>query len=1042
MRPIFVSQSYEKNLEKHNNIIEHKNDCSNSLTFVKDSKTFPFYQSLRAKNYVLFSVSDLVSVIRQGKVKTGKNTIDLAQKIALIRKAKQDGNEKLKSELKQNLPVIAVSVIFEQGKPKTKENIKKFTGFIQIDFDHVPNLSEKKEALKKDPYTLVLFTSPSGDGLKLIVRIDVCKPFENLFYGLADYYKTKYNLELDQQTKNPNRLMFLSYDPEIYVNERAKVFDTVKELSPEKAPETGKKEWFLASSQANSKLKEKILDKAEFEILNAPDGQRHETVLKMSRLLGGYVASGVLELNEAKSTLLNAVSIMYTNNRADKFRALEDGFKDGLASPVYLPPRTYKPRIKPKETIKISPDYELAVKEWLTEAKDQIKEYAEKEKRILLFAPTGTGKTTVILSIAKDFKEAGKRVIIAEPTTALTDQIAKENGFTPLTGETEGVDRDIALSENITVATYDQASKIADFYDVIIIDEAHEYIEAYSYRSNVLTALQNNSKDKTVIAITATPQGNLLKKLDFKYLRVNVLNEKVKTIKVRLIKKNPLTTALNHILNANVKGKTLILINDKKALDTLKSELISRGLAKENEIIILDSETRKTKHYNDYLKLISEQKFADGVKYILATKLIAEGLNINDPELKQMVLIDTNNKIPPEQIIQFYARSRKYEPEFIYYAFIGKKETELITDLENEFELKKADVILAKTGLEAFSKMKGKAITPEHPINNTLKFTDVGKFVIKQNDQFVINDLAVLHKTYTDHLSRLDLYDKIRYLEANYKVKFDLDSFNYLYELETEEIDKEKLKDKDRKTAKILFIALSNHFKDVCKLIAEHTNNKDLRANISKYYPLSGLNIDTYSPEFEKLLPEFENSFLYSQLETLLKRFFKFERFFEGKIDDTTKITVLAFLFTSDKENKLKIRGNASFNDLYKRLEIYYFLLFEKVFLEAGNEYTKFDLTTLKQIINFLLTYKGKYKTGKEYYNLVKRAYPIIDYTFYKKHFVKFLKMIFEINQKTIKGKRVYSIEKLRDWKKEIENLFLTETERLRGCISGVIFSA
>lgn len=1033
---MFTQQNYKKKSEKDKSVIEHKNDCSNSLTFVKDSKTFPFYQSLRGKNYVLFSVSDLVSVIRQGKVKAGKNTIDLAQKIAQIRKAKQDGNEKLKSELKQTLPITAVSVIFEQGKEKTKENIKKFTGFIQIDFDHVPNLSEKKEALKKDPYTFVLFTSPSGDGLKLIVRIDVCKPFKGLFYGLADYYKNKYNLELDQQTKNPNRLMFLSYDPEIFVNERAKVFDTVKELSPEKAPETGKKERFLASSQVNSKLKRKILDKAEFEILNAPDGQRHETVLKMSRLLGGYVASGILELNEAKSTLINAVSIMHTNNRADKFRALEDGFKDGLANPVYLTPRTYKPRIKPKETIKINPDYELTVKEWLAEAKDQIKEYAEKEKRILLFAPTGTGKTTVILSIAKDFKEAGKRVLIAEPTTALTDQIAKENGFTPLTGETEGVDRDIAFSENITVATYDQASKIIDFYDVIIIDEAHEYIEAYSYRSNVLTALQTNSQDKTVIAITATPQGNLLKKLDFKYLRVNVLNEKVKTIKVRLIKKNPLTTALNHILNENVNGKTLIQINDKKVLDTLKSELVSRGLAKPNEIIILDSETRKTKHYNDYLKLISEQKFADGVKYILATKLIAEGLNINDPELKQMILIDTNNKIPPEQIIQFYARSRKYEPEFIYYAFIGKKEAELKTDLENEFEGVKAEVIRMKMSLETF--LDSSLLTPEDK-KATLKLTAVSKFVIKQNDRFFINDLAILHKTYTDHLSRLDLYDKIRYLEANYKVKFDLDSFNYLYELETEEIDKEKLKDKDRKTAKILFIALSNHFKDVCKLIAERTNNKDLRANISKYYPLSGLNIDTYSPEFEKLLPEFENSFLYSQLETLLKRFFKFEQFFDGKIDDENKETILAFLFTVDKENKLKIRGNASFNDLYKRLEIYYFLLFEEYYLKAGNEYTKFDLTTLKQIINFLLTYKGKYKTGKEYYNLVKRAYPIIDYTFYKKHFVKFLKMIFDVEKKKVKGKWFYSIEKTKDWKTEIENLFLSEIEKLKGGTSGVI---
>jgi len=95
------------------------------------------------------------------------------------------------------------------------------SGLITLDFDHVLNLQELKVTLLHDRYfeTELMFISPSGDGLKWIISIDLkeCN-HQDWFQAIAAYIKATYQLEVDKCGKDISRACFLPHDPQIYIN--------------------------------------------------------------------------------------------------------------------------------------------------------------------------------------------------------------------------------------------------------------------------------------------------------------------------------------------------------------------------------------------------------------------------------------------------------------------------------------------------------------------------------------------------------------------------------------------------------------------------------------------------------------------------------------------------------------------------------------------------------------------------------------------------------------------------------------------------------
>src|SRR5690606_13620915 len=73
------------------------------------------------------------------------------------------------------------------------------------------------------PYIYAAFESISGGGLCLIFMIDGERHLD-AFEGIAKYLYDTYQLIVDQSCKNVSRLRYVSYDPQIHINEDAILF--------------------------------------------------------------------------------------------------------------------------------------------------------------------------------------------------------------------------------------------------------------------------------------------------------------------------------------------------------------------------------------------------------------------------------------------------------------------------------------------------------------------------------------------------------------------------------------------------------------------------------------------------------------------------------------------------------------------------------------------------------------------------------------------------------------------------------------------------
>lgn len=122
-----------------------------------------------------------------------------------------------------NFDYVTFSGEFER---RNDNNLKKHSSLITIDFDHLPNVNEVKKQLLEDAYfeTELLFTSPSGDGLKWIIKIDLSKTtHQEYFKAIANYLQHTYKLEVDQSGKDISRACFLSYDPEAFLHKKHRI---------------------------------------------------------------------------------------------------------------------------------------------------------------------------------------------------------------------------------------------------------------------------------------------------------------------------------------------------------------------------------------------------------------------------------------------------------------------------------------------------------------------------------------------------------------------------------------------------------------------------------------------------------------------------------------------------------------------------------------------------------------------------------------------------------------------------------------------------
>jgi hypothetical protein len=145
----------------------------------------------------------------------------------LVKKIRAEKRKPERQELKKQLPAICFSGKF---KKRSDASIEEHSGLICLDFDGYQGqkeLLQDKENLSKNKYVYSVFISPSGNGLKVLVKIpaDIDNHI-NYFNSLEKYFKSQY---FDKTSKNISRVCYESYDPLIHVNENSSVWDVLEE---------------------------------------------------------------------------------------------------------------------------------------------------------------------------------------------------------------------------------------------------------------------------------------------------------------------------------------------------------------------------------------------------------------------------------------------------------------------------------------------------------------------------------------------------------------------------------------------------------------------------------------------------------------------------------------------------------------------------------------------------------------------------------------------------------------------------------------------
>lgn len=166
-----------------------------------------FFPSLTAtKRPAHMDVREVLELIRSGTYQ---------RQVEAVRKAPSKAE---RDHLKAQLPLFTPSGTFEERKG---DAVIQHSGLGVVDFDKVPGdeLGDLRAMVQANPHTFAAFTSPSGNGLKVLFRIPAdAKRHADAWAAAAKMYAHPC---LDPSGKDIARACFVSWDPDLYINEGA-----------------------------------------------------------------------------------------------------------------------------------------------------------------------------------------------------------------------------------------------------------------------------------------------------------------------------------------------------------------------------------------------------------------------------------------------------------------------------------------------------------------------------------------------------------------------------------------------------------------------------------------------------------------------------------------------------------------------------------------------------------------------------------------------------------------------------------------------------
>jgi len=166
---------------------------------------------------------EVVEAIRTGA------TFDLAAKTKRIRDhfaevLGKTGDRKAAKEAISRTKITLPAVLWSgRFRERNDRGLRQHSGLICADLDELGNdLPIVRAKLRDSLHILLMFISPSGDGLKCVFRIPSDSSRHRAsFRAVAEHVESLTSVKIDRSCSNLSRLCFLSHDSDAWVNYRA-----------------------------------------------------------------------------------------------------------------------------------------------------------------------------------------------------------------------------------------------------------------------------------------------------------------------------------------------------------------------------------------------------------------------------------------------------------------------------------------------------------------------------------------------------------------------------------------------------------------------------------------------------------------------------------------------------------------------------------------------------------------------------------------------------------------------------------------------------
>ena len=229
----------------------------------------------------------------------------------------REGNK----EKKLQLPVVCWSGEFTE---RTDDALFEHSGFIILDFDHV-DVDSTKTSLATDDFIHSCWTSPSGNGVKALVKITNPERHRDHFRALVKYFERQHGLEVDESGINESRACFESYDPDIIIKEEHKSFGAFT---------TEHAEAQTPINEAYDYTDYMKLNLAARMIRQAQDGEKHKQLLKAAVLCGGFISAKRMEEEEVIRVLMREIVKRDINSEKEAHDTIIRGIEKGKTMPI------------------------------------------------------------------------------------------------------------------------------------------------------------------------------------------------------------------------------------------------------------------------------------------------------------------------------------------------------------------------------------------------------------------------------------------------------------------------------------------------------------------------------------------------------------------------------------------------------------------------------------------------------------------------------------------------------------------------------------